>query len=85
MNDTPESDYLESNLGNAAHPALSSFCRKLEHERDEAREQRDRLAEAVDAATILIAAKGRYNTMLAYQGLQEALESLNHFPQTPAK
>jgi hypothetical protein len=32
---TPETDHLESNLGNAAHPVLSSFCRKLERERDE--------------------------------------------------
>jgi len=36
--DTPETDHLENNLGNAAHPVLSSFCRKLERERDEARE-----------------------------------------------
>jgi hypothetical protein len=35
--------------------------------------QRDRLAEA---ATVLIAAKGRHNTMLAYQGLREALASV---------
>jgi hypothetical protein len=39
--DTPETDHLESNLGNAAHPVLSSFCRKLERERDEARERAD--------------------------------------------
>ena len=39
-------------------------------------EQRDRLAEAVNAATILIAAKGRHNTMLAYNGLRDALQSL---------
>ena len=38
--------------------------------------QRDRLAEAVNAATILIAAKGRHNTMLAYEGLRDALQSL---------
>ena len=36
---TPETDHLERNLGNAAHPVLSSFCRKLERERDEARVQ----------------------------------------------
>ena len=35
---TPETDHLERNLGNAAHPVLSSFCRKLERERDEARD-----------------------------------------------
>jgi len=40
------------------------------------RKQRDRLAEAVNAATILIAAKGRHNTMLAYEGLRDALQSL---------
>jgi hypothetical protein len=99
---TPETDHLESNLGNAAHPVLSSFCRKLERERDEARAesirwmsiaegrgrtddkeqlttvtaQRDRLAEVVNAATILIAAKGRHNTMLAYEGLRKTLQSL---------
>jgi hypothetical protein len=39
-------------------------------------EQRDRLAEAVNAATILIAAKGRHNTMLAYEGLRETLKSI---------
>ena len=31
---TPETDHLERNLGNAAHPVLLSFCRKLERERD---------------------------------------------------
>jgi hypothetical protein len=39
-------------------------------------EQRDRLAEVINAATILIAAKGRHNTVLAYEGLREALQSL---------
>jgi DNA-directed RNA polymerase subunit RPC12/RpoP len=39
-------------------------------------EQRDRLAEAIKAATVLIAAKGRHNTMLAYQGLREALDAV---------
>jgi uncharacterized coiled-coil DUF342 family protein len=38
--------------------------------------QRDRLAEVVNAATILIAAKGRHNTMLAYEGLRKTLQSL---------
>ena len=38
MTDTPETDHIEKNLGNAAHPILSSFCRKLERERNEARE-----------------------------------------------
>jgi len=43
----------------------------------EARDQRDRLAEAVNAATVLIAAKGRHNTMLAYEGLRKALATSN--------
>lgn len=38
MTNTPETDYIENNMGNAAHPVLSSFCRKLESERDVARE-----------------------------------------------
>ena len=45
-------------------------------------EQRDSLVQVIEAATILIAAKGRHNTMLAYNGLRVALQSLNqdHFP-----
>ena len=39
MTDTPETDHIEKNLGNAAHPILSSFCRRLERERDEGRGQ----------------------------------------------
>jgi hypothetical protein len=50
--------------------------RKLETELTAVTEQRDKLAEAVNAATILIAAKGRHNTMLAYNGLRDALQSL---------
>lgn len=45
-------------------------------ETDEARGQRDRLAEVIEAASVLIAAKGRHNTMLAYNGLRDALQSL---------
>jgi hypothetical protein len=39
MSDTPETDYLENNLGKAAemsHPVLWVFARKLESERDAA-------------------------------------------------
>jgi hypothetical protein len=43
----------------------------------DAERQRDRLAEAVNAATVLIVAKGRHNTMLAYEGLRKALTALN--------
>jgi hypothetical protein len=34
MTDTPETDHIENNLGDDAHPILLSFCRKLERERD---------------------------------------------------
>lgn len=40
------------------------------------RKQRDRLAQVIDAATVLIAAKGRHNTFLAYEGLREALSAV---------
>jgi tellurite resistance protein len=43
----------------------------------DAERQRDKLAEAVNAATVLIAAKGRHNTMLAYEGLRKALATTN--------
>jgi hypothetical protein len=36
MSDTPETDHIESNLSNSAHPILLCFCRKLERERDKA-------------------------------------------------
>lgn len=35
--------------------------------------ERDRLTQVIEAATVLIAAKGRHNTMLAYEGLRDAL------------
>jgi hypothetical protein len=47
---TTETDHLENELGTAAgmsHPTLWAFARKLERERDEAREHRDRLAVAL--------------------------------------
>jgi len=44
---------------------------------DAATEQRNRLAAAVNAATVLIAAKGRHNTQLAYEGLRSALSPEN--------
>jgi predicted nucleic acid-binding Zn-ribbon protein len=43
----------------------------------DAERQRDKLADAVNAATVLIAAKGRHNTMLAYEGLRKALATTN--------
>jgi hypothetical protein len=54
------------------------YAQNLEEELATVTEQRDRLAEAVNAATILIAAKGRHNTMLAYNGLRDALQSITN-------
>ena len=54
----------------------------------DAERQRDRLAEAVNAATVLIAAKGRHNTLLAYEGLRSALSPENadvDLPDTAAQ
>lgn len=45
---------------------------------EQAFRERDRLVEAVKAATVLIAAKGRHHTMLAYEGLRDALQSLTN-------
>jgi hypothetical protein len=42
MSDTPETDHLEVQLGKAAthsHPILWEHSRKMERERDEAREE----------------------------------------------
>jgi hypothetical protein len=55
---------------------LCDILNNLETELTAITKERDRLAEAVNAATILIAAKGRHNTMLAYEGLRKALQSL---------
>ncbi len=100
MNDTPETDAEVNELKSATtyNMVWAEFARKLERERDEARDQldqiilrlgetqeclidaerqRDKLAEAVNAATVLIAAKGRHNTMLAYEGLSKALATPN--------
>ena len=56
------------------------IARKLERELAEARKQRDRLAKVIESASVLIAAKGRHNTMLAYNGLRDALQSLTPKP-----
>jgi hypothetical protein len=54
---------------------LSEVCRQIEKTRI-VTEQRDTLLIVIEAATILIAAKGRHNTMLAYNGLRDALQSI---------
>jgi hypothetical protein len=51
-------------------------CRQRERELTAVTEQRDRLAEVVKAAIVLIAAKGRHNTMLAYQKLRDVLAAV---------
>jgi hypothetical protein len=84
MSNTPETDELRDDIWQSVYVEGQDFMqmlehsRKLERERDEARAKiitRDRL---VEAATILIAAKGRHNTMLAYNGLRDALQSLTN-------
>ena len=79
MNDTPTPRTDEAW---AAWPYAGSGIsvhvgRELERELTAVTEQRDRLVQVIEAATILIAAKGRHNTMLAYNGLRDALQSLN--------
>jgi hypothetical protein len=58
------------------HAAVMLHTQDIVDEANQFREQRDRLAEVIEAATVLIAAKGRHNTMLAYDGLRDALQSL---------
>lgn len=52
----------------------NGYVEELERQLAEAKGQRDRLTEVIRAATVLIAAKGRHNTMLAYEGLRDALK-----------
>jgi len=73
-------------LGAELHEAINQRDRLAEilggvKTLSEITEQRDRLAEVVNAATILIAAKGRHNTMLAYEGLRATLQSLTPNPE----
>jgi len=56
--------------------AIADITDDLRSELTAVTQQQDRLAEAVNAATILIAAKNRHNTMLAYEGLRAAIQSL---------
>ena len=56
--------------------AVSNKVVELNNQLTTVTAERDRLAEVVNAATILIAAKGRHNTMLAYEGLRKTLQSL---------
>ena len=69
----------------------STLARKLETERDELRAkyamhhaEAEKLTKVIRAATVLIAAKGRHNTMLAYEGLRAAISPENvHVEASP--
>jgi hypothetical protein len=78
--DTPEVRRWAKNhekwKGDVVGITLKDQIKALQHELAEAREQRDRLAEVIKASTVLIAAKGRHNTMLAYDGLRDALAAV---------
>jgi hypothetical protein len=63
---------------------------RMERERDELRSkyathhaEAENLTAVIRSATILIAAKGRHNTMLAYEGLRAALSPENDKTQAP--
>ena len=64
-NQTERITYLEGATNHATGTPLSKAIA-----------QRDSLVQVIEAATILIAAKGRHNTMLAYNGLRVALQSI---------
>lgn len=86
--DTPETDTLRQKLWGKgwsdSYMTMMSHANKLERERDELRAkyaahhaEAEKLTEVIRAATVLIAAKGRHNTMLAYEGLRAALSPEN--------
>ena len=78
MSDTTETDQLEEcdqYKVDEDYAEYNAYRRMVEHARQLERE-RDKLADVIKASTILIAAKGRHNTMLAYEGLRQALQSI---------
>ena len=74
---TPRTDRAVADSDGQWSFELRYCSRQLETELTAVTEQRDRLIEVIKAASVLIAAKGRHNTMLAYNGLRDALQSLN--------
>lgn len=48
MSDTPETDFTERALGQAAHPILLHLCRRLERQRDYHREGVASLRRVID-------------------------------------
>ena len=70
---TPLTDAERIASGHEGCPATylhHTFCEDLERKLAEARG-------VMQAATVLIAAKGRHNTKLAYDGLREALARID--------
>ena len=75
LRETPETDQQSlrpetAALAGADLVVTAAFAKRLERERDEARQ-------VIRVAAVLIAAKGRHNTMLAYGGLRAAMPSEN--------
>jgi hypothetical protein len=65
--------------------SLDAICDRVEELEAKYRmhhAEAERLTQVVRAATVLIAAKGRHNTMLAYQGLRAALSPENASGET---
>jgi hypothetical protein len=48
MSDTPETDFTENSPRGAANLILVFLCRRIERQRNELREQRDKLHEALE-------------------------------------
>ncbi len=62
---------------------IYGHAEEIERELAEARAEIKRLAVAIQAATVLIAAKGRHNTFLAYNGLRAAIAAVEGRPPFP--
>lgn len=86
--ETPETDAAEfeviDDYERGMNVVSSRLARKLERERNELRAkyamhhaEAEKLTDIIRAATVLIAAKGQHNTMLAYEGLRAALSPEN--------
>lgn len=93
--ETPETDAAEfeviDDYERGMNVVSSRLARKLERERNELRAkyamhhaEAEKLTDIIRAATVLIAAKGQHNTMLAYEGLRAALSPENVRPLAPA-
>lgn len=72
---TPDGIYDTSIPMTARAYTMLDHARRLERERDALRKDHEKLTGVIHAATVLIAAKGRHNTILAYEGLRAAIAS----------